>query len=302
MPAPAEAAVEPGRPGEGDRVVVEEGERAGAVDGLAVLGEREVVDELVVVPVAVEAGAAAQVAEMPEAEVLPVLRPLGRDRQRRRHAADLAVGIDRVAEVDVEVVLLCGHPPVDLEEVVGGLAGLRVAGAVGVAADREADGRVRGRGRRRPEGAARRDLAVLVRRREQIRVARARLQAVDAVLDDAVVGVRRLQRDLDGWHALPRRRPDVELDAPELVRARPQRRTRRGHLPRGDAVPEPRRRAGRGRERQPDHGQPQEDAAHRRHPSAPARADRGSQAAMSTSRFARMMKTVKTTVIPISSG
>ena len=174
---------------------------------------------------------------MPEAEVLPVLRPLRGDGQRRRDAADLAVGVDRVAEVDVEVVALGRHPPVDLEDVVGRLARLRVARAVGVAGDREADRLRVGRPRRRPELAGADDLRLAERRREGVDVAAVREQPVDAALDDEVV-LRRSPRGRSGRPASPLRGElqTCRRTGPGLVRARPEQGARRRDLAGGDAV------------------------------------------------------------------
>ena len=135
------------------RRVVRERLVAGVVDRAAVLLAAEVVDELVVVPVAVRPGRRAQRPQRREREVLPVLRPLLAHGAGDLRAADLAVGVDRVAEVDVEVVALGGHARVDAEAVVRRLAVLPRRG-VGVARDREAHVRRR-RAARAPCGSCR---------------------------------------------------------------------------------------------------------------------------------------------------
>ena len=144
--APAEAPVVAGRRTVRRRRVVEERLHAGAVDRDAVLGAGVVVDELVVVPAAVDTGRCPQASQRFEREAEPVLLPLLRDGARDRRAADLGVGVDRVAEVDVEVVSRARHRTVGLEAVECRLA-VRSRRGVGVAADREAHGGGRG-GRR----------------------------------------------------------------------------------------------------------------------------------------------------------
>ncbi len=147
VPSPAEGAVQAGGRRVRDGRVVGEGLHAGAVDRVAVLRAGEVVDELVVVPVAVEAGGGAQPPQRGERQPEAVLLPLGRDRAGDRRATDLGVRVDRVAEVDVEEVVLLCHPAVRLEMVEGRLAG-RAGCRVGVTGDGEADG-----GRQRPRAA-----------------------------------------------------------------------------------------------------------------------------------------------------
>jgi len=94
-----------------------------AVDRAAredVLEAGEVVDELVVVPLGVEARRAAQVGQLRLAQVQFVLGPLLLDREgdRVQLPGHLAVGVDRVPEVDVEGIALRCHSRVHLEAVV----------------------------------------------------------------------------------------------------------------------------------------------------------------------------------------
>ena len=107
--APAEAPVDAALVAEGDRHVVAERPHAAVVERAPVLGNREVVDELVVVPVVVEPGRGADPLHVLDRELLPVHGPLLPHPESGGRARDLRVGVDRVAEVDVEVVVLGHH-------------------------------------------------------------------------------------------------------------------------------------------------------------------------------------------------
>ena len=125
----------------GDRHVVAERPHAPVVERAPVLGDREVVDELVVVPVVVEPGRGADPLHVPDRELVPVVGPLLAHPERGRGTRDLGVGVDRVAEVDVEVVVRGRHRPERLEgpperQVVTGLPVARL-----VAREREPDRR-----------------------------------------------------------------------------------------------------------------------------------------------------------------
>ena len=137
--------------------VVAERRHARSEDRLAVLGSGEVVDELVVVPVAVQRRGGAERPQRREVEPEPVLPPLLRDGARDRSSAHLAVGVDRVADVQVEVVPLRRHAGVDPERVEG-RPSARPRGRVRVAGDREAHGRAAAGG-----GAVSNDPAALTR-------------------------------------------------------------------------------------------------------------------------------------------
>ena len=100
---------------EGDRLVVAERPDAAVVERAAVLGDGEVVDELVVVPVVVEPGRRADLLHVRDRHLLRVHAPLLRHRGRGGYARDLRVRVDRVAEVDVEVVVLGRHRREGLE-------------------------------------------------------------------------------------------------------------------------------------------------------------------------------------------
>src|SRR5262249_35672043 len=145
---PPERAVEAVPRAVGDGCVVRERLHAGRVERVAELGMREVVDELVVVSVAVEAGRGSEPPQIRKPEPELVLLPFGGHGQRGLRARKLAVRVDRVAEVDVEVVPLGGHAPVDLELVEPQLA-VGAGSRVSVPGEREADrrGRVGFRGR-----------------------------------------------------------------------------------------------------------------------------------------------------------
>ena len=169
--APAVAPVEPGLLRVADGVVVAERLHAPPVEGLAVdvdvaarLGEdvlelREVVDELVIVPVGVVGGCATRLDPGLLAEVELVLLPLLGNRQRNlvdaARAGDLRVGVDRVAHQHVEVVVLGPDPVPELEVVPVGLRLPGHARGILVAGEREADRLRLARRRRRLEAAGR---------------------------------------------------------------------------------------------------------------------------------------------------
>src|SRR5207244_11100089 len=79
-----------------------------------------------------------------ESHAVPVLLPRLTNRPCRLRPGKLAVGVDRVTEVDVEVVPLGSHPPVDLEVIETALPVL-LRSRVGISGQREADLGVRRR-------------------------------------------------------------------------------------------------------------------------------------------------------------
>ena len=157
----------------GDRGVVGERFDASPVQRGTALRNREVVHELVVVWMAVQPGRCAQGTQVREREAIAVLLPLGGDREGGLRSGELAVGVDRVAEVDVEVVVLGRHPAVGLVAVEARLA-VRAGRRVGVTGDGEPDMRRRTRRRRGHEPA---DRAAHEPDGEGVVVARARLQS-----------------------------------------------------------------------------------------------------------------------------
>ena len=199
---------------------------------------REVVDELVVVPLVVDRAGGPELHVVPVTEDLAIARALLGERKRAVRRLG-AVGVDRVAEVDVEVVLLGHHAlegrHVGRAELVEVEVALRVLLAAVVTADREADRRRGARLRRsqeRPEHAA---LAALV---EEEVVAVPRRELGDAHLHGQVV---RLGGDQALRDALAREAGvlgDLDLQLAGLRRTRPQQRRGRGDLGRGDAVGE----------------------------------------------------------------
>src|SRR5215211_2092165 len=178
----------------------------------------------------VEGRVAAQPGKRAVAEVDLVLGPLsphaGRDREEP--AGDLAVRVDRVAEVDVEVVALRPHPPVDAAAVpvrralVGGPVEVRVAGPA------EGDPGVPGSLRSCPE----RPLpALAVAADEAEPVALACLQAADLPLHRVVARPARLESV--GLGAPPPEAPiagDLEPDRRLPVRAGPEDGRGRRHV------------------------------------------------------------------------
>ena len=109
-----------------------------------VLAGREVVDELVVVPVRVEARRAAHRAQLAIAEVELVLGPLLGHREGHRERVvvrrlDLGVRVHGVAEVDVEVVALGAHAAEDPAGVPERPALAHLGQEVGVAGPGELD-------------------------------------------------------------------------------------------------------------------------------------------------------------------
>ncbi len=189
-----------------------------------------VVDELVIVPVAVGRAGAAQLLQVRQREVLAVLRPLLRDGGGGpAGAGDLGVRVDRVAEVDVEVVALARHPAVDLERVVVGLARAGRALRVGVARERERDRRVRIRGRRGREAP---DRAAGLPPPEAVRVRGRRPEPLDDGLDGGVGRGLRGQRPRDRDAPQPAVGRDLERDLPGLPDAGPELRRARRDLTR----------------------------------------------------------------------
>ena len=180
-----------------------------------------------VVPVAVRARCCTQRPQRCEREVLPVLHPFLASRQRRLRACDLAVGVDRVAEIDVEIVALGGHTSIDLEVVVGRLA-VRSGRCVGIARDREAHCGPRRARRRRAEAP---QLARGASLAEAVQVRGVRLQTLDR---DAHCQVVRLTGGCRGYDAEPDDVPDalgeLQADLPGSWRPRPEQRARRGNL------------------------------------------------------------------------
>ena len=232
VPSPAHAAVEAAARRVRDRRVVDEGGDARPVQRLTVLGPREVVDELVIVPVRVERGSRAKRSQRPLLQREPVLPPLLLPCARDRRAADGRVRVDRVAEIDVEVVPLRGHSPVDREAV--RRATVLRRSRVRVARDREAHG-AHSRSRAARSRTFRRCPPSPAGRRT--RIASPAGAPVDPDPDGQVVRRNRAERALEHQ---PPAGPDLQRDPAWRRSASPHDRRRRSHLAGGDAVPKPR--------------------------------------------------------------
>src|SRR5204863_8536338 len=87
-------------------LVVAERADPGLIELAPELRDREVVAELVVVPVVVHPGRLADPAHVGDSQLAPIHRPLLRDAERGAvcPAGNLGIRVDRVPEVDVEVV------------------------------------------------------------------------------------------------------------------------------------------------------------------------------------------------------
>ena len=221
---PAERAIEAGCRRVRDRRVVAERLDPCRVDGLAVLRSREVVDELVVVPMAVETCRGTKGPERRQPEPEPVLRPLLPDGPRDGYAADLAIRVDGVAEIDVEVVRLGVHALVDLVAVVRRLA-VRARRRIRVARDREPNGGGDAGCRR---GRERADRALRLTLGEEVAVLRAGLQPADDALNRQVVGAPRPHGKSSDGNARARR--DGHEDSTRTRSPRPEDRRRGRHL------------------------------------------------------------------------
>jgi hypothetical protein len=193
----------------------------GRVVGL-VLGE--VVEELVVVPVVVDAALRPHAAEAGVGEHVAVLAALGRQGQCDRVLAlvlGVGVRVHRVAHVHVEVVALGGHAGVDREGSEEQLAHPRDLHRIGVAAVGEANGRI---GARRRRGLKPADLTAVPAHREAVVVGLAGLEADELEGRGQVGGARELDLLGKDGSAEAAVGGDLHDSAALLVAAGPQQR------------------------------------------------------------------------------